>query len=79
MLWKVFCSNNHYMENYDPNQLLKYILYLDVNNLYGYNGVEWVDTNIDVTTIPDDSEIGYTLSVSIKYPESLHDAHSGFP
>ncbi|VEN33949.1 unnamed protein product, partial [Callosobruchus maculatus] len=80
-------ANNHYMTNYDPSQLSKYILYTDINNMYGhsmsdylpYGGFEWVDTDIDVTTIPDDSEIGYILSVDILYPKSLHNAHSDFP
>ena len=29
-------ANNKYMKNYDPTKLSKYILYLDMNNLYGW-------------------------------------------
>ena len=29
-------ANSKYMENYDPTKLLKYITYLDMNNLYGW-------------------------------------------
>lgn len=62
-------SNNKYTDNYDPLKPSTYILYLDVNNLYGkamteylpYQNFKWVNefTNFDVTSIPDDSSIGY--------------------
>ena len=29
-------ANNKYMKNYDPKSSSKYILYLDMNNLYGW-------------------------------------------
>ena len=29
-------DNNKYLESYDPKQESKHIIYLDVNNLYGY-------------------------------------------
>ena len=29
-------ANNKYMKNYDPTKLSRFILYLDVNNLYGW-------------------------------------------
>ncbi|XP_066157689.1 uncharacterized protein, partial [Euwallacea fornicatus] len=63
-------ANNKYMFDYDPVKPSKYLLYLDVNNLYGkamceplpYGGFEWIeDTNFDVLTIPDDSPVGYIL------------------
>ena len=80
-------ANNKYMETYDSNKPSTYILYSDVNNLYGwamsqclpYGGFEWADCNIDVTNIPDDSDIGYILEVDIEYPESLHDLHKDLP
>lgn len=80
-------ANNKYMKNYDPSQPSQYILYLDINNLYGYGmiqplpygGFKWADTNIDVTVIPDDSLVGYILEVDLTYPKSLHDKHKDLP
>ncbi|XP_066157591.1 uncharacterized protein [Euwallacea fornicatus] len=81
-------ANNKYMFDYDPVKPSKYLLYLDVNNLYGkamceplpYGGFEWIeDTNFDVLTIPDDSPVGYILQVDLQYPNKLHDTHKDFP
>lgn len=80
-------ANNKYTTDYDPSKHSNYLLYLDVNNLYGkamteplpYGGFEWCDVNIDVMTVPDDSPVGYILQVDLTYPESLHDLHKDFP
>ena len=47
-------ANNKYIKNYDPTKPSKYMLYLDMNNLYGwgmstylpYGGFKWL-TNVD--------------------------------
>ncbi|KAE9527872.1 hypothetical protein AGLY_012696 [Aphis glycines] len=45
-----------------------------------FKDFEWVDDlNIDVTKIPDDSEVGYILEVDIDYPQYLHEKHNDFP
>ncbi|XP_050500679.1 uncharacterized protein LOC126888603 [Diabrotica virgifera virgifera] len=81
-------ANNKYMSNYDPAQPSKYLMYFDVNNLYGwamgeplpYGGFEWMDAkDIDVMSVPDDSPVGYMLQVDLDYPRQLHDLHSDFP
>ncbi|KAJ8939558.1 hypothetical protein NQ318_014122 [Aromia moschata] len=49
--------------------------YFDVNNQYGwamgeplpFGGFKWVDTNIDITALPNDSPIGYFLEVDLEY------------
>ena len=52
-------ANNKYMINYDENKEISYILYLDANNLYGWemsqkltvDGFKWVK---DLSKIDDD-------------------------
>ncbi|KAJ8981500.1 hypothetical protein NQ317_016497 [Molorchus minor] len=44
-----------------------------------FGGFQWSDTNIDVTTVPDDGEIGYILEVHLEYPDTLHDLHKNLP
>lgn len=61
-------ANNRYLDDYNPNQPNNYIIYADVNNLYGYamncflpySGFEWYNEDLDMLDVPDDSEVGYT-------------------
>uniref|UniRef100_A0ABD2W4A6 DNA-directed DNA polymerase n=1 Tax=Trichogramma kaykai TaxID=54128 RepID=A0ABD2W4A6_9HYME len=80
-------ANNRYMgEDYNPEKEDVYLMYYDVNNLYGwamaqylpYGGFEWADAK-DYLTLPEDSEYGYILEVDLEYPESLHDLHKDLP
>ncbi|XP_055385864.1 uncharacterized protein LOC129614933 [Condylostylus longicornis] len=81
-------ANNKYLENYDANKPSQYIMYLDVNNLYGlaqseylpHSNFKWCkNVDIDVSNISDDSEIGYILEVDLEYPSSLHVSHNDLP
>ncbi|XP_025155144.1 uncharacterized protein LOC112588685 [Harpegnathos saltator] len=82
-------ANNKYMQSYDPLQPSSYLMYFDVNNLYGwamcqqlpYAEFRWVDdvSNFDVSSIALDSPIGYILEVDLEYPQHLHDAHTDLP
>ena len=82
-------ANNKYMPNYDSQRDSNFLLYLDVNNLYGwamsnylpYGGFEWVVVSEDfnVSEIADDSSTGYILEVDLEYPENLHDKHKDLP
>ena len=69
----------------------KYILYLDMNNLYEhamsqyllYADFKWVK-NIDeikqkLMNIKRNSSTGYILDVDLEYPQELHDIHNDCP
>lgn len=85
-------ANNPYIpETYDSTKPISYILAIDANNLYGYvmsaylpyGEFRWLSTKeiskLDVTTIRDDSGIGYILEVDVEYNNKLHCKHDNFP
>ena len=82
-------ANNKYMQTYDPSKPSSYLMYYDVNNLYGYamsqplpyGEFQWVEDveNFDVSAIAPDSPIGYILEVDLEYSQNLHDMHTDLP
>ncbi|XP_071578598.1 uncharacterized protein [Temnothorax nylanderi] len=82
-------ANNRHVPTYDSSQPTTYLMYYDVNNLYGwamseslpYANFQWLEDpeNFDVTTVPTDSDVGYILEVDLEYPPELHDAHADLP
>ncbi|XP_043263922.1 uncharacterized protein LOC122404280 [Colletes gigas] len=82
-------ANNKYMSSYDASEESSYLMYFDVNNLYGwamcqplpYAKFQWVEdvVNFDVSSIGVDSPTGYILEVDLEYPQRLHDAHADLP
>ncbi|XP_067205324.1 uncharacterized protein [Linepithema humile] len=82
-------ANNKYMSSYDPSKPSSYLMYFDVNNLYGwamcqplpYTDFQWVENvaSFDVMSVASDSAIGYVLEVDLAYPMNLHDAHNDLP
>ena len=84
-------ANNKYMPNYNPNEISKYIVYWDSNNLYAFalsqylptGGFKWVENlnNFEekIEKIEDDSDIGYILEVDLHYPDSIHDIQKDLP
>lgn len=80
-------ANHKYLENYDNTKPSEYILYLDVNNLYGwamseslpYGGFAWTNDFIHPRDIPKNSDIGYIYEVDLSYPFSCHDHHNDLP
>ncbi|GFY47158.1 uncharacterized protein TNIN_7671 [Trichonephila inaurata madagascariensis] len=82
-------ANNKYMSNFNPDDEIKYLMYLDINNLYGYamskylplTDFVWSDNNLteqDILNLSDESDAGYILEVDLEYPSDLHDKHSDF-
>ena len=67
-----------------------YIIYLDMNNLYGhamsqylqYADFKWVKNKDKIkqklTNIKSSSSTGYILEVDLKYPQELHDIHNDY-
>ena len=82
-------ANNKYMKNYDLKNPSKFIIYLDMNNLYDwamssyllYGKFEWLKNvdKSDVNSISEKSPIGYILEVDLEYPEELHVLHNDYP
>ncbi|GFU60970.1 uncharacterized protein NPIL_654521 [Nephila pilipes] len=83
-------ANNKYISNFNPDDEIKYLMYLDANNLYGYamskylplKDFVWSDNNLttqDILNLSDESDVGYILEVDLDYPPDLHDKHSDFP
>ena len=88
-----FANNPQIGELYDPTKPLNSILYVDVNNLYGWAMSQYLPTGefewVDVSTKEDwtdfilkqknEQEEGYFLEVYLEYPEDLHDLHDTYP
>ncbi|XP_066583784.1 uncharacterized protein [Prorops nasuta] len=82
-------ASNRYMQDFDPAKPSKYLMYYDVNNLYGWavcqplptHGFRWIENvdNFDINSVPEDSSVGYILEVDLEYPRELHDKHSDLP
>ena len=82
-------ANNKYTKNYDPTKPSKYISYLDINSLYGwemsgylpYGGFKWLKNidNSDVNSVSEKSPIGYILKVDLEHPDKLHKLHNDYP
>lgn len=85
-------ANNRYMgENFNPDLEESYIMYYDVNNLYGaamskalpYGNFEWVDDEkiyeIDLMNTDNNSDVGYIFEVGLDYPNTLFELHKDLP
>ncbi|KAJ8916443.1 hypothetical protein NQ315_014656 [Exocentrus adspersus] len=82
-------ANNKYVPGYNSEAPSKYLMYFDVNNLYGwvmsqylpFGGFEWLTDleDFNVFNVADNSDIGYILEVDLYYPEHLHNLHRDLP
>ena len=76
-------ANNKYMENYNNNEELPYIQYLDMNNLYGWamsqklpvNNFKWVEDTSKINeefikNYNENSNKGHFLEVDVTYPKN---------
>ena len=85
-------ADNKYMKNYDSTKASSYLMYLDVNNLYGYGmskklqtvDFQWIE---DISIFTEDyiknynknSDTGYLLVVDVTYPKGLYESHKYLP
>ena len=83
-------ANSKYCKDYDKEKPKNYIIYLDMNNVYGhamsqylpYANFKWV-RNINnfeqkLIQIKTDSLTGYILEVDLEYSQELHDIHNDY-
>ena len=70
------------MKDYDPEKPSKFIIYLDMNNMYGwpmskylhYERFEWLKNfdGFDVMSIGKKSKIEFILEIDLEYRQKLH-------
>ena len=84
-------ANNKYMKEYDEKAPPKYIMYLDANNLYGWEMSQYLPTGnfrwmtdkeinkIDLGKYKADGKKGLILEVDLEYPQELHNLHNDYP
>ena len=82
-------ANNKCINDYDPKKPSTFILYIDINNLYGwamseylpYEGFKWLKNvdKFDAISIDEKSLIGYLLEVDLEYSDKLHELHNDYP
>ncbi len=85
------CANNSLLDSYDATKATSYLMYLDMNNLYGHAMVQKLPVgsfrflsenevnDFNAKTVSEDGDTGYILEVSLRYPNALHDSHNDYP
>ena len=85
-------ANNKYMKEYNKKELIKFLMYLDANNLYGWamtqklpvHSFKWM-TNQEIENLFNNRIVQVwektpcILEVDLEYPEELHDLHNDYP
>ena len=85
-------ANNKYMKDFNKNELSKYLMYVDANNLYGcamseklpVHSFKWM-TDKEIKNLFKVQVVQFwertpcILEVDLIYPEELHDLHNDYP
>ena len=85
-------ANNPLMKDqYKPSEPTSFLVYYDMNNLYGHAMVQNLAVGsfrflnqgeierFDVLSMPENGKNGYIVECSLKYGEHLHDSHNDYP
>ena len=81
-------TNNKYLKSNDPKQEWKDIIYLDANNLYGYemskflstSGFNWIDPKeFDLNKYTSNSLKGCVLEADLEYLKKFRELHNEYP
>ena len=83
-------ANNKYMgRGFKKSKLIKFLMYLDANNLYGCamsmklptHGFKWLTAGEmeKINSIQDLYKTPCILEVDLEYPDELHDNHNDYP
>ena len=83
-------GNNPLVPDYDPSKPNSYIMYLDANNLYGWEmskplskkDFKWkrvMPTEEDILKKKENARNGWILEVDLEYLEELHEEHNSYP
>ena len=84
-------ANNKHLPGFNPAEPSSYVIYLDVNNLYGTTMVQplpvdnfhWMSReeidSVDWLQQQDDQSAGYVLEVDLDYPVHLQRSHNDYP
>ena len=93
MVSKRYSKANHpnLKSSYDPLKLLKFLFFLDANNLYGkammeplpVGGFRWMRadklTSDFVMSLSEDGDYGCFVQYTLLYPPALHHSHDDYP
>ena len=85
-------ANNKYMKDFNQKELIKFLMYIDANNLYGWamslklpvHSFKWL-SNKEIENLYNNQIIQVwektpcILEVDLEYPEELHDLHNDYP
>ena len=85
-------ANNKYMKDFNQKELIKFLMYIDANNLYGWamslklpvHSFKWL-SNKEIENLYNNQIVQVwektpcILEVDLEYPEELHDLHNDYP